>query len=217
MSGTVRVRMLQGPTHPRYDGRPWPPPGEEFDVPEWEADMITLADSHQSVSLAARVVPGTGSGGPEIKDGMWTVPAAEKKAPEAPAVSKPPATEPAVKAPASSSAREPGAPPGAELKAPAAAHHAQVPVPEGRDEAAHHAPVRDEDRHAGADNPVTVTGTVTGRVTGTVDSADDAPPASASKQDWVAYAVSRGAGEHDAGSMTKADLMSRYGTRPGSE
>lgn len=41
-----------------------------------------------------------------------------------------------------------------------------------------------------------------------------APPApSAPKQSWIDYAVSQGATADEAASMTKADLMSRYGGR----
>lgn len=40
-----------------------------------------------------------------------------------------------------------------------------------------------------------------------------APAPSAPKQAWIEYAVSRGADEDTARSMTKADLMSRYGGR----
>jgi hypothetical protein len=40
-----------------------------------------------------------------------------------------------------------------------------------------------------------------------------APPPSAPKQAWIDFAVSQGATADQAGSMTKADLMSRYGGR----
>lgn len=40
----------------------------------------------------------------------------------------------------------------------------------------------------------------------------DHPARSASKADWVAYAVSQGATEDDAEAMTKAELVDTYGT-----
>lgn len=41
----------------------------------------------------------------------------------------------------------------------------------------------------------------------------EAPGPGDSKQAWIDYAVTQGADVHQAGSMTKADLMSRYGGR----
>jgi hypothetical protein len=39
------------------------------------------------------------------------------------------------------------------------------------------------------------------------------PAPSALRQDWVAYAISQGEDAETAGRMTKADLMSKHGTR----
>jgi hypothetical protein len=74
----VRVRMIQQAQHPRHDGRAWPAPGEEFEVPAWEADMLTHVDDHHTVPVAARV-RSDHDGGPQIETGdgpdTWTVPA----------------------------------------------------------------------------------------------------------------------------------------------
>lgn len=59
-----------------------------------------------------------------------------------------------------------------------------------------------------------VTATSESPISVTKDDGSDAPPPSATKQEWVDYAVSkRGADVHEASAMTKADLMSRYGGR----
>jgi hypothetical protein len=179
---------------PRYDGRSWPAAGEEFDVPAWEADEITRADPHQSVPLAA-LVRGADGGGPEIKDGQWTVPAADSGPEEK-------TTEVAEPLKATVS-------PAGEPKAPAHEHEHGP---------GQHVPAdRDNDEEKGTEEPRSARTGSPAAVTSTVESPVEAPASSAPKQDWVAYAVSQGADPHEAGSMTKADLMSRHGGRPGSE
>lgn len=53
--GPVKVKMLQHVGGPRYDGRAWPPPGESFEVPAWEAEELTAKDDHHDYPLAVRV------------------------------------------------------------------------------------------------------------------------------------------------------------------
>jgi hypothetical protein len=50
----VRVRMLQQREDPRHDGQSWPPVGETFAVPAWEAEELTRLDEHHSHPLAVR-------------------------------------------------------------------------------------------------------------------------------------------------------------------
>lgn len=46
------------------------------------------------------------------------------------------------------------------------------------------------------------------------DTGETSPPPSASKQDWILYAVRQGADDDTVGNMTKQQLMEQYGARP---
>ena len=63
MTEMVRVRMLQQMSGSRYDGRTWPGWGEEFDMPDWEAEsavtggLVELVAPPAEVSRETRATP----------------------------------------------------------------------------------------------------------------------------------------------------------------
>lgn len=57
----------------------------------------------------------------------------------------------------------------------------------------------------------------TGGLSSTAESGDGRPKTTDNKPDWVAYAVTQGAGEDVAEAMTKAELVTKYGKKGSSD
>lgn len=177
------VRML---THISggHDGVPWPPAGETIEVPDAEGASLIRAE----IAVAA------GKDAKAVMDSL-----AEQPTPGHPSKLdyRPPSQAEGEKLAAEAAAEQEQQEPAAEEAAP---EEPSGELPSlAQDEAG-----QDE---AGGDGNAARDAAESSSVAG-------APGPSAPKQAWIDYAVqAHGADVHAAGSMTKADLMSRYGGR----
>lgn len=187
-SNTVKIRMRHQISGARHDGRAWPPPDTDFEVPEWEAHDLFRGGHADPAGQAA-------------KD-SWK---AEQE--RATADDRHPSKLNRDPRPVSQVEAET---PGAELAG--AMPEAEV---RGTGEGAEEGEPDGGAHRAGAESgmPAVVTGGAEEQGRPGPGSPDGAPAPSAPKQAWVDYAVSQGADVHAANGMSKADLMSRYGGR----
>jgi hypothetical protein len=190
------IQMLIGISGGRADDRPWPPVGEEIEVPDHEGEDLVRA-----------------------RHALFVRPSFVPPPPAAPPPPAPPHPRPAE--PASVVVSEP-----AQTAAGPKAPQVRAPEPATRNEREHprehspgHAPQAPKEVIAppappAAPVPPAATAAAVAPEPAVAAEEPPAPPAPADpKAAWIAYAVSQGAQPDRAAMMTKADLMSRYGGR----
>jgi hypothetical protein len=183
------VRMRYQMSGGRHDGRPWPPLGVDFEVPDWEGRDLIRGEMADPADDAARKI-------------------AESLA-EQPGPGRPSKLDP----------RPPSQVEGEKLAAQAAAEQGDPPAVAATEEPPGELPslapdVADKDEAGGAGNAGENAAEDAADDIAEPSLVAGAPGPSAPKQAWIDYAVRvQGADVHAAGAMTKADLMSRYGGR----
>jgi len=139
----VIIQMLSNMTSGRHDGRVWPAPWTDFEVPDWEGEDLVFGGNAIKVADSAVEQDDADSPLEDLKEAAVEYAEAE-------------------------------------------AETSSEPVPE---------PEADADGDGG-------------------DEEEGPPKPSASKQDWIDYAVNQGAEWITATNSTKQQLMEKYGQRP---